>query len=337
MQSKLAILLLLALLVSGCTLGAASPTPTFIPPTETLTPAPTFTPTPSTPLAILVLPADMDQATSALYQKTVYDLAQASGFRFQVRNALSPADVADSTLKVVIALPPDPGIATLAPAAPQAQFLAVDIPNVSAGGNVSVLSNNSQEDISAFMAGYVAAMITSDYHIGMLIPKDNADAQRALAAYTNGMSFYCGMCRPFYYVDWSYPQSLEIPADEDKSRYGAYADYLITQKKVDTIYVYPDIATTELLTYIGTDGGMSIANTAPDPLPPNFVMSMQPDTIKAIQSAWPDLVAGKGGVNVQAALALANVDPTLLTPGKQRLAEQTLQDLQAGLIDPASH
>jgi hypothetical protein len=39
-------------------------------------------PTPSTPLAILGCAADMDKVSSDLYQKTVYDLAQASGLPF---------------------------------------------------------------------------------------------------------------------------------------------------------------------------------------------------------------------------------------------------------------
>ena len=154
---------------------------------------------------------------------------------------------------MVIAFPPDPGIAELAAAAPQVQFLAINIPEVSAGENISVLGNNSQTDVSGFLAGYTAAMITDDFRIGMLMPKDNADALRGLNAYASGMAFYCGICRPFYYLPWMFPQYLEISADEDKANYDAYADILMLQYKVQTIYLYPDIATPDLETYIGTD------------------------------------------------------------------------------------
>jgi hypothetical protein len=125
-----------------------------------------------------------------LYQSTVYDLAQQSGFRFQVRNTLSEEDL-EPTLRVVIALPPDPGpgIAALAAAAPQAQFLAINIPGLTAGGNISVLANNVQTDIVAFMAGYIGAMITDDYRIGMIYPDGNAEALSALDAYTNGKAY----------------------------------------------------------------------------------------------------------------------------------------------------
>jgi hypothetical protein len=282
------------------------------------------------------VPADLDKDTSDLYQKTVYDLTQASGYRFQVRNVLTPAEL-EPGLKVVIAFPPDPGIAALAAAAPDIQFLAINIPGITPAGNISVLGNNSQTDVAAFLAGYTAAMITDDYRIGMLMPKDNADAIRALNAYASGMVFYCGICRPFYYLPWTYPQYLEIPADEDKSHYGAYADILMTKYKVGTIYLYPDIATPDLETYIGTTGTSMIGTVTPEQQPAGWVMTIQPDIIKAIQNAWPDLVAGKGGVTVQSPLGLSDIDSTLLSAGKQRLVEKTLNDLQAGLISTGAN
>ena len=333
MRSKIALLILLTALVLSACGPKATEAPTAVP-TDTPIPAPTLTPTPSTPLAILIMPEDMDKESSDLYQKTVYDLAQASGFRFQLRNGLTPAEAADPMLKVVIALPPDPGMAALAAAAPQAQFLAINIPDLTAGANLSVLSNQNDADNAAFLAGYTAALVTEDYKIGMLIPKDNQDALRALQAFTNGMSYYCGLCRPFYFVNYSYPQYIEIPADEKKEAYGAYADYLIIQRDVSTIYVYRDVATSDLLTYIGTTGTMSIADSSPAPRPASFVMAMQPDVIQAIQTSWAKLIAGQGGENVQSPLGLSDIDPTLLTPGKQRLVEETLQGLLNGTISP---
>ncbi len=320
----------IAMMLSACGAGESSATSTPVP-TDTPIVPPTVTATPTTPLAILVLPADLEPDTSNLYQKTVYDLAQASGLRFQVRNALTLTDL-EPGLKVVIALPPDPGIAALAAAAPQVQFLAINIPEVAAGGNISVLGNNSQTDVSAFLAGYTAALITDDYRVGMIIPKDNADAIRALNAFANGMHFQCGVCRPIYFYNSSFPQYVEIRAEEDPANYDAYADILILQYKVSTIYLYPDIATSDLETYIGTTGTSMIGTISPEQRPGGWVMTIQPDIIKAIQNAWPNLVAGQGGVTVQSPLGLSDIDPSLLSPGRQRLVEQTLSDLQAGLI-----
>ena len=332
MRQRLIILfVLLVVALSACGGGEAAGTSTPVPTDTPLIP-PTLTPTAATPLAILSLPADLDPETSNLYQTTVYDLTQTSGLRFQVRNTLSAADLAEPGLKIVISLPPDPGIAALAAAAPQVQFLAINIPEVTAGGNISVLGRNSQTDVAAFLAGYTAALITDDFRIGMMMPKDNPDAVRALNAYATGMKFYCGACRPFYFYPWTYPQFVEIPAEEDKTHYNAFADILILQHKVGTIYLHPDVVTPDLETYIGTTGVYMIGTKTPEQRPAGWVMTIQPDIIKAIQNAWKDLVSGQGGITVQSPLGLSDIDPTLLTPGKQRLVEQTLNDLQAGLI-----
>ena len=332
MRLRSTILFFLVSIILGACGGGGGAVATTTPiPTDTLIAPPTLTATATTPLAVLVVPTDLDPDTSNLYQKTVYDLAQASGFRFQVRNTLTPTDL-EPGLKVVIALPPDPGIAALAAAAPNVQFLTINIPEVSAGGNVSILGNNSQSEIAAFLAGYTAALITEDYRIGMIIPKDNADAILALNAYAAGMKYYCGICRPLYFFPGAFPQFIEISAEEDKANYNAYADILILQYKVNTIYLHPDIMTTDLATYIGTTGVSMIGTVLPEQRPGGWVMTIQPDVIKGIQGAWPELIDGRGGITVQSPLGLADIDPNLLSPGKQRDVEQRLSELQAGLI-----
>ena len=328
-------LFLIAILVA-CGQSAPDATPTPIP-TDTPVPLPTSTATPSMPLAILVMPPDLDPAMYDLYQTTVYDLAQQAGFRFQVRNTLSEVDI-EPALRVVIALPPDPGpgIAALAAAAPQTQFLGINIPDLTAGGNVSVLANNIQTDIIAFMAGYIGAMIMDDYRIGMIYPEGNAEALNALDAYTNGKTYFCGICRPYYYLPYDFPQSIPIPATEPPENYGGYAVYLIQQREVDFIYTYPDIATPELLAYIGSSGAVQVGSAPQGGIPLYWAASLSPDTIGAIQTAWPNLVAGQGGQAVQSPLTLTDVDPNLLSQGKQAQAEQVLEDLITGRVSPHS-
>ena len=332
------LIIVIATVLSACGSGTVAGTPTPVP-TQTSAPRPAQSPTPVVSLAILIVPSNMDKTTSDLYQKTVYDLTQQSGMHFQVRNTLAPKDLPPG-VKVVIALPPDPGIAALAAAAPHAQFLAVDIPNIKAGGNISVLAGNSSVDVPAFLAGYTAAMITNDFQIGMILPKDNPDAQKAFVAFKNGMIFYCGLCRPFAYqsfcitnsLQYCYPQAVEIPSSEDPSRYGGYANSLINTYSVNTIYVYPDVAVKSLMDYLGTTGIDLIGLSTPNPVPGGWVMTIRQDEVKAIQKAWPDLVAGKGGESVPAPLGIWDINSANLSPGRQRLVQQTLDELTAGQI-----
>lgn len=268
-----------------------------------------------------------------LYQTTVYDLALQAGLRFQVRNTLSELDL-EPALRVVIALPPEPGpgIVALAAAAPQTQFLAINISNITAGENVSVLANTVQTDVIAFMAGYIGAMITDDYHIGMVYPDGNAQALSALDAYTNGKAYFCGICQRYYYLPYDFPQSIPIPVEELRENYGGYAVYLIQQREVEFVFLYPDIATPELIAYVGSSGGVQVGAAAQGGTPLYWAASLSSDTIGAIQAAWPNLMAGQGGQAIQSPLTLADVDPNLLSPGKQAQAEQVLADILAGRI-----
>ncbi len=335
------ILILLPLVILSMLLGSCGPKETPVP-TATATLLPTIAPTstPAAPLVILVLPADMDPVQSNLYQTTVYELAQAAGYRFQVRNTLTLTDL-EPSLKIVVVLPPDPGILSLAASAPQAQFLAVNVPGVTPAGNVSVVGSQSRPDLVGFLFGYISAMIATedDYRIGMITPQGDPNAQIAFAAFRNGMTYYCGLCpKAYYYFDiygnaLDYPQLVEIPVDEKIELYPAYGN-LLSDKKVAMVYVYPTIATNELLVAIGTNGIPSIGDVTPNPRPLYWTASLQPDIAKAIQAAWADLMAGRGGLTFNPPFALTDVDPAILTPGKQQLAEQVLADLLAGRINP---
>ncbi len=331
------LILITALLLAGC--GSAAVEPTAIPtlaPTETAIPEPTLTPTPAIPLALLVVPADMDQEASDIFQTLVYNLAQSAGMRFQVRNTLTTADL-EPSLRVVIALPPDPGLMELALAAPQAQFLSVNIPDMVAGGNLSVLANTDRPDIAAFISGYIAAMITEDYRAGLMIPKDDALGQTTLAAFRNGVEYYCGTCSPYILPTWCtvlpcFPQFVEIPSDEAPAAYNAYSDFLVLQRQVETMYVAPQFATPELLTYLSSSGVLVISDLSPQQKLGNWVATIQPDVIHAIESAWPNLAAGTGGVNITSPLILVDVSPEHLPPGKEQQAQDVLSQLQTGYI-----
>jgi len=338
--------ILFLFIIPALLLGSCGPQETPAPtPTIALPPTITPTATPSVPLVILVVPVDMDPATSNLYQSTVYELAQAAGYHFQVRNTLAAADL-EPSLKAVIALPPDPGVIALAAAAPQTQFLAVDLPGVTAVGNISVVATQARPDVVGFLFGYIAAMLTPDwgYSLGMIAPQGDPNAQMAFAAYKNGMKYYCGLCpkaNPYAYLDEfgqviEYPQYIEIPADEAVSSYTAYADFLYRRKKVSMIYAYPAIATPDLLGYIGSLGLLSITDTTPNPRPVYYVASLRPDLAKAIELAWADLLAGRAGITYQPPFSLIDVDANLLTQGKQQQVEQILAELLAGRIAPLS-
>jgi hypothetical protein len=288
-------------------------------------------------LTILVLPADMPRAESDQYQTLVYDLAQANGMRFQVRNVLTPADLAfeGPALKVVIALPPDPGLAALTAAAPGVQFLAVGIPGLAAVSNLSsVGAAGIPVDQQAFLAGYIAGMVAPEWKVGILYQKDTSGGEAARDAFTNGFYFYCGTCRNSYFTGpvGIYPIPVGIPTDAPESDYNGHADILI-HNIVKVAYVYPEIATPDLLSYMAQSGVLLISQTLPgEDVRSKWVASIQPDLISALQRIFPDLVAGKGGQVAPTPLFLTDVNPDLLSDAKMRLVQDVLNGLQNGTI-----
>lgn len=294
----------------------------------------TATSTPGNPLVILVLPADLPREEAELYQKTVYDLAQAHGMRYQVRNTLSKEDVLmeGESLEVVIVFSEGIDLAVLAEEAGRVQFLAVNIPGLPDMPNISTIGAEGVAiDRQAFMAGYIGAMITEDYRIGILTLNDN-DGLMAEAAFANGMQFYCGLCQKAYGPWYDYPIHIEIPSDELASRHPAYADPFLNYE-APLVYVYPEIATPELLDSMAQKGLYLISEDMPmEYLQSNWVVSLKPEILPAIQAIFPELLAGNGGQRLSIPIVLDDVNTELLSAGKQRLVQETLDDLQTGFI-----
>ena len=332
MRNRITSIFLFLILLTAC--GK----PSEVPP-ATSTPAPLIEPTvtgmPGTSLVILILPTDMTVEEAGPYQTAVYDLAQANGMRYQLLNTLTLEDVQmeGSSLKVVIVVPPDPGLDALVVAAPSVQFLAVSIPGLAPASNLSTIgAEGVPVDRQAFMAGYIGAMISEDYHIGILTMNDTSGLI-AEVAFANGMQFYCGMCQKMFGPWYDYPLHIEIPTDELQSRYNPWSDYFVNYE-ADVVYVYPGVATPDLLDYMAQKGLFIIGESIPmDYLQPNWVVSLKPELIPAIQGIFPDLLAGSGGQSLAVPFTLADVNPDLLSEGKQQLVQQTLDDLQAGYID----
>jgi hypothetical protein len=289
------------------------------------------------PLAILVLPADMAQKDKDSYQTLVYGLTQAKGMRFQVLNTLTADDLAlvGPGLKVVIALPPDPGLAALTAAAPGVQFLAVGIPGLDTAPNLSSIgATGIPVDQQAFLAGYIAGLVAPEWKVGILYQKDTPGGTTARDAFTNGFTFYCGSCRNplFSQPSGIYPVTVPIPTDAKPGEYTAYADLLL-RNVVKVAYVDPEIATPELLSYMSQNDMLIIGQSLPgEDVRSHWVASIQPDTVAAIKAIFPKLVAGKGGKVVPTPLTLTDVNPDLLSAGKLRLVQDVLDGLQNGTI-----
>jgi hypothetical protein len=287
---------------------------------------------------MLVLPADMPQDEYDSYQTLIYNLAQASQMRFQVRNSLSVGEVQLElpSLKIVVTLPPDPGLATLAAAAPGVQFLAIGIEGLPAMPNLSTVgAAGLPVDQQAFLAGYIAGMLAPEWRVGILTI-DTPEGNAAALAFANGFHFYCGYCRNPYFTQpfYNYPVSQLMQADTSPDQYPANAEVLL-RYLARVAYVYPPVATPDVWSHLAQYGTLLVGETFPgEDVRANWIVSIQPDPVSAIQSLFPQLVAGNGGQVVETPLELNDINPDLLTEGKLRPVQEVLAGLQNGTIDP---
>jgi len=241
----------------------------FIESTQTETP--TSTPTPLPPVSVLLAPPEADKVIVNALQERLSTWIPLEGLRFQILPSMDKDDFKVEQYKVIIAVPPVPNMNSLVLAAPEVKFLAIGFDNLIQAPNLSTIAaGENLLDEQAFLAGYIATMITPDWRVGMIGVADSPLVDTARKGFINGALFYCpspmGVCNPTYAPFYEYPLYVEMNKDASEADWRSAAKYL-KGLAVETVYVMPGI----------------------------------------------------------------NQD--LLSPGKQRLAEEVLADLTAGYID----
>ncbi len=334
------LLVCLGALFSACGSVIPTPKPTLTPspsPTVTLTPPPTITPSPTSlpAMAVLLAAPGADQAQVSSLQTSLNDMITASGLRWQVRQKLSPSDLVPA-LRLVVVVPPDPGLADLVTAAPGTQFLALGIPNLATAPNLTIIgSEGARPDQQGFIAGVIAAMLSNDWRVGVISLSDTVEGHAARTGFMNGVVYFCGLCRPTHPPFYEYPLIYELPSTATSVEWQEAANYMVDHD-VLAVYVYP-LAGDEAMLSILAAGKINIISSGEPPQGAlsSWVVSLTTDSMLLIQSQAQGLLDGSvsGGQSLAVPIRFTQINPALFTPGKQRLAEQVLSDLQAGFID----
>jgi len=333
------VIICLAWLLAACDKASPSLAPTnttFPNPTATQTLVPTTQPsaTPTPPTLVILAPAGANQAFTNLLQANLTDIANRAGMRLQVRGGLSGSDL-DASLKLVVALPPDPGLAQLASAAPQTQFLAVGIPGLETGPNLTVIgSQDDHPDQQGFIAGVISAILSADWRVGVISISDTTAGRAARTGFLNGVEYYCGLCRPAHPPFYEYPLYIELPTTATSAEWQEAANYMVDH---DVLTVYVAQGVDQGVLTILDNAGISIitSGTPSDSAYSNIAVLLTTDPLPLIKSQVEGLLDGSlpGGESVAVPIQFTQINTTLFTVGKQRLAEQILSDLQAGYID----
>jgi hypothetical protein len=286
-------------------------------------------------MAVLLAFPGADQAQVSSLQTSLNDIVTASGLRWQVRQQLSTDDLVPA-LRLVVVVPPDPGLAELVAAAPDTQFLALGIPGLEAAPNLTIIGGEAgRPDQQGFIAGVIAAMLSADWRVGVISLSDTVEGRAARTGFLNGVIYFCGLCRPAHPPFYEYPLYIELPSTATSVEWQEAANYMVDHNAL-TVYVYPQAGDEAMLSILAA-GKINIISGGEPPQAAlsSWVVSLTTDPMSLIQSKVKGLLDGSvsNGQSLVVPIQLTHINPLLLSPGKQRLAEQILSDLQAGFID----
>ena len=328
----------LLMLIAACSPAATTVvSPTLIPtssetaaepgvaPTQTNTP----TETPAPGRVILIAPEGSYLDLQALLE----ELSQKDGLVFSLSPSINEGEIGPE-VRLVVAVQPDPGLTALAASAPGTQFLAMGFSGIEPGENISVVAGPGQRmDQIGFLAGYIAAAITPHWRVGVLSSADTTAGKSGKNGFSNGVVYYCGLCRPAYPPYVQYPIAVEVAASASLSEQQAAVDVLLTQA-VNTVFLMGELANPELVDYLASKD-MRIISDAPPPSgrEANWVATIQTDTLNAVSDLWPGIIAGQGGEHAEIQLNLGDINTAFLSPGRQGHIEEILVELNDGVID----
>jgi hypothetical protein len=331
----------LAWLVSSC--NRVSPIiskPTLTPSpslTATATSIPTSTPTstPQPPMAVLLAPSGADPSVVKSLQTSLNDIVTGQGLRWQVRQSLSTGDLIPA-LHLVVALPPDPGITSLASLAPETQFLALGISGLEPAANITLVDlAGNRPDRQGFIAGVLAAMLAPDWRVGVISLADTVEGRSARTGFLNGVEYFCGLCRPLHPPYYEYPLYFELPLTASAPEWQEAANYMVDHF-AQAVYVFPGAGDEAMLSVLA-NGGVKIIGSGqpPESIASSWVVSLTTDPLPLIQAHVEGLLNGtfSGGLSLAVPIEFSHVNPVLFTPGKQRLTGEVLSDLQEDFID----
>ena len=330
----------LILFMSACSLPGSSGTPEDQPAQpETISPSetPADTPTPLAPVGAFVTPAEADadlvETLSPLISTYIRDL----GLRYQVLPSLTAEDFNTDDFEIVVVLPPFSGLDNLAQASPETKFLAVGFNDLEPLDNLSILrSGGGAYDVQGFIAGYIAAMITTDWRVGVLSIQESDQALAAREGFQVGVKYYCGLCNPKYAptgINYIYPKYIDLPVDATDLEIEANVNFLV-DRVVNTYYVVPQLGNDRIYRMLVgyqkriIGPGSDFREEYQD----YWVTSLEYDLPAALEEFWSVFLTTETGIVGTPPLLLTDVNSDLLSPGKVMMVEKVLEDLSAGLI-----
>ena len=288
-------------------------------------------PTPSQSKVILLISAEADPSIIILFQQQLESMAFEAGLAFEVLDDLS-SEMLTSNVKIVVGIGPGLNLDEVAVSNPEISFLLVNQAQIALAENISQIGDPIEDKRrKAFMAGYLAALVSTDYKIAALVPSDIDERDLILDSFITGARFFCGICRPKYPPYNTFPQWETVPSEATNQGFQESVDTLISQG-VENLFVSGGLATPGLLSYLTEAGVYVVGDTQPEQISNNWIGTVGVDYVAALVELWPQLLDGVGGIRTPPPTTIMDRNLKLVSEGRYRLFLEIATDLEAGLI-----
>lgn len=297
-------------------------------PTATATIQPP-TATPALPTVMLVYTESADPDIVAQTQAELEILAEADGLVMEVIEGGLP-EVLTSNVEVVVGVGQGLDLSGLAASSPETKFIVLENPDAVPSENLSVIGDPTVEaQQQVFMAGYLAALVSSDYKVAGLFSSDTGSEN--INAFVIGAEYFCGLCQPEFPPYNDYPLTATFSSGGAINAFESTVDNLISSD-VEILYLQGTLVSQEKLTYLSEVGLMVVSDSAPDMRRNNWIGTVSPDPVAVLSDIWEDMMAGSVGVQVSAPIALIENDAGLVSEGRKRLFDEMAADVMDGLV-----
>ncbi len=293
--------------------------------TDTQTP----TSTPSVPTVLLVYSAEADSLALSQTQTALTTLSEQNGLTLVTSDAFTP-ELMTPNVEIVVGVGGGVGLNDLSSSFPDVRFVTINAPEAIPADNLFVIGDPAvRQEREAFMAGYLAAVISSDYKVGGLFSSEaNADV---LNAYVIGAEYFCGTCRPSYPPYNNFPTWDFLSPGTSESGFQPVVDNLVNYG-VEILYLQGELIAPALLSYLSDVGVLVVSDSPPDMARSNWVGTVQPDFGAGLENIWDDVLGESSGMRMPASITLTDMEAGWVSEGRMRLFENMSAELDAGLV-----
>ncbi|TFH34518.1 MAG: hypothetical protein E4G99_09325, partial [Anaerolineales bacterium] len=182
---------------------------------------------------------------------------------------------------------------------PQASFLLVAVPGSTPGERVAVIGPEGMgADQAAFLSGYISALTTANWRVGMIAMGDTGEVQAALAGFLNGAVYFCGLCRPGYPPFHAYPTTAFVQGSDSSDLDNGLQQ--LAALGVSTIGLTAEFSSEAVDLIVGSANNDRTVWIGPNPPleahRATWIATVRPDPASALLQVWESLLQGEADI-----------------------------------------